>query len=151
MAASTHIFAGMSDANTESSAIGVIHDNTGTIAATATDAFGFMLDDGSSLGGKWRAVSVQDGGTAAETTLSGAADAANDVDQVIRVVATTRDSGTAEYYVGTSLEFGGGELVSTLTGSISTEVVYAPVIQVNGRGVAVNVDFDYIFVQAPRS
>jgi hypothetical protein len=149
VAASTHIFAGMSDANTESSAIGVIHDEDGTLVTTADDAFGFMLEGERQI--KWQAVSTQDNATHAQTTLSGSADAANDTDQVLRVVATTRDSGTAEYYVGTSLEFGGGKLVSTLTGSISSEVVYAPVIQANGRGSAVNVDFDYIFVQAPRS
>ena len=146
------IFAGMSDANTEGSGVLPIDDEGGTLASEATDAFGFMLDE-SAAGTQnttWQAVGVQNDTDNTQDELDDAADIVAATPQVLRMEATTADSGTVRYYVGKSTEFGGGKLVATKTSWFRSSIVYCPIIGASDRAVDTDVDWDYIYVTAPR-
>lgn len=147
------IYTGMSDANTEASGVNPIEDEGGTLATAATDAFGFMLDE-SSAGTQdttWQAVGVQNDTDNAQVSLTKGAAVAADTYQVLRLEASTADSGTVRYYIGTADEMGGGTLVSTQTSWFRSGILYCPIFGADDRAVATNVDTDYVFVQAPRT
>ena len=139
------VFVGMSDANNYAV---VIENEDDALVATATDCFGVLLEGEQDL--TFTAVGVQNGGTAEEDALTGAVDAADGITRVIRMVATTADSGTVRYYIGTANEYGGGTHVATKTSWYRSGILYTPILSLDARGTAVNSDYDYIYVSAPR-
>lgn len=146
------VFQGMSDANTEGSGASPYAAESGTHAAVATDAFGFLLDESASgtMDLTWQAVGVQNTTRNTEDPLTDAADLAAGVIQVLRMVATTADDGTVRYYIGTANEYGGGKLVETKTSWFRSEIVYCPILATEDRAVDCDLDTDYIYVSAPR-
>ena len=147
------IWAGMSDANTETSGVNPIEDEAGTLATAATDAFGFILDE-STAGTQdttWQAVGVQNGTDNSQISLTASAAIVASTPQVLRMEANTNDSGTVRYFVGTAEQMGGGVLATTRTSDFRSSIVYCPIIGSDDRAVVTNVDFDYIFVSAPRT
>lgn len=147
------IFAGFGEANTYSSGILPINDESGSLTTTAVDAFGFLLDESSdgTQDTTWQAVGVQNNTDNSQVSLSSSDAVVASTIQVLRMVANVNDSGTVRYYVGTADQMGGGELVSTRTSWYRSSVQFAPIIGANARNVSTNVDWDYVFVQAPRS
>ena len=141
------IFVGMTDARTEGSAVLPYEEEDGTAAVLAADLIGFLLEENT----VWDAVGIQN--TAANTTvaLSAATPSADSVIQVLRLEMSPNSSGTAKYHIGASGALGGGELVTTQTSWFRSGIQYCMMIGVNGRGTALTVDYDYLFVQAPRS
>ena len=135
------IFVGMSDANTESGAV-VIEDEDGTLNTAPTDAIGFLLEGEQDE--TWQAVGVQNGTDNTQTALTGGADAADATVQTLRMELSPENSGTVRYYID-------GELVSTLTSQFRSSIVMAPVAASDARNSAYTVDYDYIYVTAPRS
>lgn len=147
------IYAGMSDANTEASGVNPIADEGGTLTTNATDAVGFMLDE-SAAGTQettWQAVGVQNDTDNTQDALDDGADVVADTWQVLRMELTRASSGTARYYIGKADEYGGGKLVATKTSWYRSSIAMCPIIGADDRAVATNVDWDYIFVQAPRT
>ena len=138
----------MTDANTESNAVLPYENEDGVVAILADDLTGFLLEGEDDE--TWNAVGVQNttGNTAVALTLG--ADGADAVVQVLRMELNPDNSGRALYYIGKSLEVGGGKLVSTQTSWFRSSILLTPMVGVNGRGTALTVDYDYIFVQAPR-
>lgn len=132
-------FVGMSDAVDDGV---VIEDEDGTLESTATDAFGFLLEGEQDE--TWQAVAVDTDVDETQVALTKAADAADGVMQTLRLEANPNDSGTVKYFVD-------GELVSTQTGWFDSAIVFCPIISLDGRASAVNMDVDYIYVCAPRS
>lgn len=147
------LFAGMSDANTESNGINPISGEDGTDVTTATDAFGFLNDE--SAGGTqdttWEAVGVQNNTDNTSVSLSLASDMVAATPQVLRMEANVNDSGTVRYYIGTAEQMSGGRTVSTRTAWFRSGIQYCPVLGADDRGTATNVDWDYMFVSAPRT
>lgn len=135
--ASTACFIGMADTNT-----GVIIGNEDALAATATDAFGFMLEGEDDA--TWQAVAVDTDVLETAVALTNGADAVNSVIQTLRLEANPNDSGTVKYFID-------GKLVSTQTGWFDSSIIYAPIVSLDARAAAVNFDIDYIYVSAPRS
>lgn len=152
------IFAGMSDTVTETNGINPIHDEGGTLVTTATDAFGFLLDE-STAGTQdvtWQAVGVQNNTDNSQVSLevnSGAT--SNDIvastPQVLRMEANTNSSGTVRYFIGSAEQMGGGTLLATQSSWFRSSIQFCPVIAADDRAVATNVDWDYVFVSAPRT
>jgi hypothetical protein len=147
------LFAGMSDANTESNGINPISGENGTDVSTATDAFGFLNDEsaGSTQNTTWEAVGVQNDSDNTSTSLTLGAAIVAATPQVLRMEANVNDSGTVRYYIGTAEQMGGGLLVSTRTSWYRSSIQYCPVLGADDRAVATSVDWDYIFVSAPRT
>lgn len=147
------LFAGMSDASTESSGVNPIHAESGTLTTAATDAFGFINDE-SSAGTQqtlWQAVGVQNGTDNTSTTLTAGKAIVAATPQVLRMEANANSSGTVRYIVGTSEQMGGGALISTRTSWFRSSISYCPILGADDRAVATEVDWDYIFVSAPRT
>lgn len=146
------IFAGMAEANTYSSGVNPIEDEAGTLATAAVDAFGFILDE--STGGTqdttWQAVGVQNNTDNAQVSLTASAAIVAATPQVLRMEANVNDSGTVRYFVGAADEMSGGILSATQTSWFRSSIVFCPMIGSDDRGVVTNVDWDYIFVSAPR-
>ena len=138
-------FVGMSDANNDSV---VIEDEDGTLNTVATDAFGVLLEGEQDE--TFQAMGVQNDSDNTQDALTGAVDAADAVTRVIRMVATTADSGTVRYYIGTANEYGGGTHVATKTSWYRSGILYTPILSLDARGTACNADYDYIYVSAPR-
>lgn len=140
--ASAAIFAGFHDNNTESATI--IGDEDGTMVTTATDAFGFMLEEGDAT---WQAVGVQndvDNNSGGGVALTLGADAVNTTIQTLRLEANPNTSGTVRYYID-------GALVSTQTSWFRSSIVYCIGAMTDGRATAYNTDYDYLYATAPRS
>ena len=147
------LWAGMSDANTESNGINPISGEDGTDVSTATDAFGFINDE-SAAGTQdptWQAVGVQNNTDNTSVNLTLGADMVAATPQVLRLEANVNDSGTVRYYIGTAEQMGGGLLVSTRTSWFRASIQYCPILGADDRAVATSVDWDYIFVSAPRT
>ena len=147
------IFAGMCEANTYGSGVNPIEDEAGALATAAVDAVGFILDE-SSAGTQdttWQAVGVQNNTDNAQISLTDGAAIVAATPQVLRMELNVNDSGTARYFIGTAEEMGGGVLVSTQTSWFRSSVQLAPMIGADDRAVATNVDWDYVFVSAPRT
>lgn len=139
----------MTDANTESAAVLPYENEDGVVASLATDLAGFLLEGQQDE--TWNAVGVQNDTDNTAVALTLGADSADAVVQVLRMELTPNSSGTALYYIGTAGEVGGGTLVSTQTSWFRSGIVLVPMVGVNGRATALTVDYDYLFVQAPRS
>ena len=66
------------------------------------------------------------------------------------MILTAANSGTARFYIGTSNQYGGGSLVSTQTSFFRSSIVLAPALGADDRATATTVDWDYVYVTAPR-
>lgn len=146
------LWAGMTDATTEGSGINPIHDEGGTLVTTASDAVGFLLDE-STAGTQdttWQAVGVQGDTDNSQVSLTSGAAIVAATPQVLRMILTAANSGTARFYIGTSTQYGGGSLVSTQTSFFRSSVVLAPSLGADDRATATTVDWDYVYVTAPR-
>jgi hypothetical protein len=141
VAASTSIFVGMSDANSDSV---VIEDEDGTINTVATDAFGFLLEGEQDA--TWQRMGVQNDSDNTQAAFTGTTDAANSTTQTLRMEAYASSSGTVLYFIDGKL-CGSGSPTSWFRSSI----VYTFVLSSDDRGTAYNADYDYVFVEAPRS
>ena len=119
-----------------------IEDEDGTLAATAADAFGFLLEGEQDE--TWQAVGIDTDVHETQYALTTADDAADGVIQTLRLEANPNDSGTVKYFVD-------GKLVGTRTGWFDSSIVFCAVVSQDGRAAATNVDVDYIYVSAPRS
>lgn len=137
--ASTSCFIGMTDAVDDQV---TIEDEDGTLESDPDDAFGFMLEGEQDV--TWQAVAVDSTVDETQVALTKGADAVDDVIQTLRLEANPNDSGTVKYFID-------GELVSTQIGWFDSSIVYCPVVSLDGRAAAVNLDIDYIYVCAPRS
>ena len=134
------IFAGMTDANTESAMI--YEDEDGTILSTATDVFGFMLEGEQDT--TWQAVATDTDVDKTQDTLDNGADAADSVVQTLRLEANPNDSGTVHYVID-------GELVETQTSWFDSSIVYCPAYASDDRATAYYAYLDYMYCSAPRS
>lgn len=148
--------AGLSDANTESSGIAPIDAEGGTLLTTATDVVAIFCDE--STAGTFDPTPALIGvsnGTDTETLANGLMTNTPDFTagaiQVWRLELTTANSGTARAYIGTANEFGGGKLVKTVTGAFRSSVALCPYLSAEDRAVDTDVDWDYIYVQCPRT
>lgn len=162
-----NIQAGMSDANTESSGVSAVDSDAGTLTATATDGVYFLADEstGGTLDTVWSGVGISSGnlrtgaGTTATQTnaaLNGSPAMVAGTTQVLRMILTAANSGSVRFHVGTANEMGGGTLYPTnstvrvATDMFRSSVALCPFLGAEDRGVDTDIDFDYIFVQAPR-
>ena len=143
------IFVGLTDANTEAAGILPYDNENASVTSPATDVLGFLLEGEQDE--TWNAVGVQNGTDNTAVALTLGADSADAVVQVLRMEINPNINGTALYYIGESVEAGGGRLVSTQTGFFRSSIILVPMVGANGRATAYTVDYDYIFVQAPRS
>lgn len=134
------IFAGMTDANSESAMI--YEDEDGTILSTATDVFGFMLEGEQDE--TWQAVATDSDVDKTQDVLEKGADAADGVIQTLRLEANPNSNGTVHYVID-------GELVETQTDWFDSSIVFCPAVASDDRGSAYTVGIDYIFCSAPRS
>ena len=144
VSASSSIFVGMTDANTESNGI-LIEDEDGTMFTAPDDAFGFLLEGEQDE--TWTVVGVQntaDNNSGAPIAVTGSTDAANSVIQTLRMEASPNDSGTVEYFID-------GALVSTRTSWFRSSILFGAAASSSDRNTAYLTDFDYFFVNAPRS
>lgn len=147
------IFAGMSDANTESSGILPYDTEGGSTTTTAADCFGFLADESGAgtFDATWSAVGTKNTSGNTEDELDTAPDIVASTPQVLRMIATPDGSGTVRYYIGTSNQYGGGQLVATKTSWFRSGIVFCPVLGSMDRAVNQDTDWDYIYVTAPRS
>ena len=141
------IFFGLTDARTEGIAVLPYEEEDGTGAVLAADLVGFLLEESVN----WDAVGIQNTAANTSVSLSAAADSVDTGIQILRLELNPNSSGTAQYFVGSANEMGGGVLASTQTAWFRSGIEYCLMLGVNGRGAALTVDYDYIFVQAPRS
>ena len=140
LVANAALFVGFTDATGDTGA--AIMDEDGTLTATATDAFGFMLEGEQDT--TWQAVAVDSDALETQVALTEGADAANSTIQTLRLEANPNDSGTVKYFID-------GKLVSTQTGWFDSSIVYCPVVGTDERATATLTDVDYIYAMAPRS
>lgn len=140
-ASSAVISVGMHDNVAASGAI-LWEDEAGTLESTPTDGFGFMLEGGQDE--TWQAVAVDSDVDETQVALTKGADCADAVVQTLRMEANPNDSGTVKYFID-------GELVSTQTGWFDSGIVFCPGLSCDYRTGAINVDYDYLYVMAPRS
>jgi len=147
------LWAGMSDANTETSGVNSIHAEAGSLTTAAADAFGFILDE-SAAGTQdttWQAVGVEGGTDKTSVSLTASAAIVATTPQILRMEATALTSGTVKYYVGTAEQMGGGELISTRTSWFDSAIQFCPILGADDRGTSANPEWDYLFVSAPRT
>lgn len=155
-------YAGMSDADTESSAVSAIDSDAGTLTATATDGVYFLLDEsaGGTLDTIWSGVGISNGnlrtgagvlGTQANAALVGSTAVVAATPQTLRMVLTPADLGTARFYIGGANDFGGGVLYGTYTNAFRSSIALCPFLGTEDRAVNVDMDWDYIAVSAPRT
>ena len=148
------IFFGMTDAITESNGINPIHAEAATLTTTATDAFGLLLDESTVSGTtnlNWYAAGVRSDVDTSLTATTGTPLASAGVAQVLRLVATTANSGTVRAYVGAEGAMGGGNLGATLTSAFNSATVLCVALGSDDRGDDADTDWDYIYVSAPRT
>lgn len=140
-AAAASSFCGLSDANTESGGV-IIEDEDGTLNTVPTDAVGFLIETEQT--NQWQAVGVQNDVDNSQVNLG--ADTANAVGtyQTLRMELHPNSSGTAAFYVN-------GDLKSTQTSFFRSSIVMAPVLSLGGRATAYSLDWDYVYVTAPRN
>lgn len=138
------IFAGMSDANTETAMI--IEDEDGTLLTTPDDAFGFMLE-GEQVTDPvqgWQVVGVQNTVDNTQAVVVGADTVADSTVHTLRLEANPNSSGTVVHFVD-------GKLVNTSTSWFRSNIVYCPIVACDSRGTAYTTSYDYIYCCAPRS
>lgn len=134
----TSSFVGFSDSVGDSV---VIEDEDGTLNTVATDAFGFLLEGEQDA--TWQRMGVDSDADKVQLALTSGVDAANAVTQTLRLEATPQDSGTVRYFID-------GELVSTATSWFDSSLVFCPILSCDDRNTVYNLDFDYLYVSAPR-
>jgi len=139
----------MTDANTETNAVLPYENEDGTVASLATDLAGFLLEGEQDE--TWNAVGVQNDTDNTAVALTLGADGVDATVQVLRMELSPDNSGRALYYIGESVEAGGGKLVSTQTSWFRSSIVLVPMVGVNSRTTALTVDYDYLYVTAGRS
>ena len=156
-------YAGMSDANTEASGASAIDSESGTLTATATDGVYFLLDESSAstLDTTWGGASINAGalvgpdgvlGTQSNIALLQTAAAQAAIPQVLRLTMTAADSGTARFAVGKEAGFAGGiNRTAAITGAFTSSVVMCPILGTEARGVDTDMDWDYVYVNVPRT
>ena len=110
----------------------------------ATDAFGFLLEGEQDA--TWQRMGVQNDSDNTQAAFTGTTDAANSTTQTLRMEAYASSSGTVLYFIDGKL-CGSGSPTSWFRSSI----VYTFVLSSDDRGTAYNADYDYVFVEAPRS
>lgn len=147
------LFCGMSEANTYASGQNPIDDESGSLTTTAVDAFGFINDESTdgTQDTTWQAVGVQNNTDNSQVSLTDGAAIVAATPQVLRMEATANSSGTVRYFIGTAEQMGGGLLVATQASWFRSSVQFCPILGADDRGVATSVDWDYIFVSAPRT
>ena len=133
------VFAGFSDANSDSV---IIEDEDGALNTVATDAFGALLEGEQDL--TWQAVAVDSDVDKTQDPFDEGADAADSVIQTLRIEANPNDSGTAKYFLD-------GELCLTKTIWFDSGIVYCAAVSSDDRAGAYTTNIDYIYVKAPRS
>lgn len=117
-------------------------DEGGTLESAPTDGFGFMVEGGQDE--TWQAVATDSDTDKTQVALTLGADCADAVVQTLRMEANPNDSGTVKYFID-------GELVSTRTAWFDSGIVFNVGLSCDWRTGAINVDYDYIYVMAPRS
>ena len=129
------------DVDSDSLAI-LFEDEAGAIASNCADGFAFLVEGDQDA--TWQAVAVDTDIDKTQEALTLGADIAADTIQTLRLEANPNDSGTVKYFID-------GELVATKTSWFDSSIVYCPILSTDDRDVAANVDFDYLYVMAPRS
>lgn len=129
------------DVDSDSLAI-LFEDEAGTLASNAADGFAFMVEGDQDA--TWQAVAVDTDVDETQVALTNGADVAAAIVQTLRLEANPNDSGTVKYFID-------GELVSTQTGWFDSSIIYCPILSSDDRGTAATVDYDYLYVSAPRS
>lgn len=130
--AAAAIFFGLTDRNSATEEI-AIEDEDGTLATTATDAVGFMLEREQDA--TWQAVSVANDVDGAQTALTDLPDVADDVWQRLEMRIEENQDGVAEarFFIN------GKQASHTRTGATTSSVPLAPVITLDARNAAVTV------------
>lgn len=129
------------DVDSDSLAI-LIQDEAGSITSNAADGFAFMVEGDQDA--TWQAVGVDTDVDNTQVALTNGADVAAATVQTLRLEANPNDSGTVKYFID-------GELVSTQTSWFDSSIIYCPILSSDDRGTAATVDYDYLYVSAPRS
>lgn len=129
------------DVDSDSLAI-LIQDEAGSLTSNAADGFAFMVEGDQDA--TWQAVAVDTDVDETQVALTNGADVAAAIVQTLRLEANPNDSGTVKYFID-------GELVSTQTGWFDSSIIYCPILSSDDRGTAATVDYDYLYVSAPRS
>lgn len=137
------IFAGFSDATTESAM--VFEDEDGTLLSTCTDGFGFMLEGEQTTDPvqAWQAVAVDTDVDKTQAVIPSSTVADSTI-MTIRLEANPNDSGTCKYFIN-------GKLELTKTSWFDSSIVFCPILASDDRATAYNVYYDYLYVSAPRS
>lgn len=129
------------DVDSDSLAI-LFEDEAGSLSSNAADGFAFMVEGDQDA--TWQAVAVDTDVDETQVALTDGADVAAATVQTLRLEANPNDSGTVKYFID-------GELVKTKTSWFDSSIVYCPILSSDDRGTSATVDYDYLYVSAPRS
>ncbi|KKL94662.1 hypothetical protein LCGC14_1862430 [marine sediment metagenome] len=136
-----NVSVGFTDDTAEANAI-IFTDEAGALVSECADGFAFMVEGDQDL--TWQAVAVDTNVDETQVALTLGADIVASTIQTLRMEANPNNSGTVKYFID-------GELVSTQTGWFDSGIVFAPGLSSDDRGTSSNVDYDYLYVSAPRS
>jgi hypothetical protein len=99
----------------------------------------------------WQTVGVQSDNDNAQVALTQFADLAATTTQTLRMEANPNDSGTVIYTIRGGAGGTNQNAQVVQTSQFGSGILYAPMLCSNSRNTAYEVDFDYLYVAAPRS